>query len=54
MNQKLWDMIQLFSGKEVIGANEMALARQSLDADVFQVFKEQVEKGIITKTLTWI
>ncbi|GGL61209.1 hypothetical protein [Sporolactobacillus putidus] len=54
MNQKLWDVIQLFSGKEVIGAGEMALARQSLDADVFNVFKEQVEKGIIMKTFNWV
>lgn len=54
MNEKLWDLIQLFSGKAEIGPGEMAIAQQNLDPDVFAAFKEQVQKGIKMRNPQWI
>lgn len=54
MDQKLWDVIKLFSGKKEVGPAEMAIARESLDPDVFAVFKEHMEKAISLHINPWI
>ncbi|MCT6923338.1 hypothetical protein [Metasolibacillus sp.] len=53
MNQKLWEVIQLFKEKNFIGQAEWAYAEEVLDTDMFQLLKEQMEGKIQLISEQW-
>ncbi|WP_342559117.1 hypothetical protein [Metasolibacillus sp. FSL K6-0083] len=53
MNQKLWEVIQLFKEKNFIGQAEWAYAEEVLDADTFQSLQEQINTKVRLISPTW-
>lgn len=53
MNQKLWEVIQLFKEKNFIGQAEWAYAEEVLDVDTFQLLQEQITRPSSISVETW-